>query len=34
MGKEMAPWGKPARIGVNFEISEPTLVAKEYVFKI
>jgi len=28
MGKEMAPWGTPARIGAKIEISEPILVAK------
>jgi len=28
IGEEIAPWGTPARIGAKFEISEPTLVAK------
>jgi len=28
IGEEMAPWGTPARIAAKYEISEPTLVAK------
>jgi len=26
--KEIAPWGTPASIGVKFDITEPTFVAK------